>query len=63
MGRMLDEPTNRSPTPVAISMVWIGAIGLAALVHFAFLDAWPDHFIDEDSGPYLEEAQSILTGR
>jgi hypothetical protein len=44
-------------------MVWIGAIGLAALVHFAFLDAWPDHFIDEDSGPYLEEAQSILTGR
>ncbi|UPK24734.1 hypothetical protein [Bradyrhizobium sp. 195] len=42
--------------------IWLGAIGLALLVHLAFLVAWPDHFLHEDGGAYLDEAQSILTG-
>jgi hypothetical protein len=42
--------------------IWVWAIGLALMVHLAFLVAWPDHFIHEDSGAYLDQAQSILTG-
>lgn len=42
--------------------IWLGVIGLALLVHLAFLVAWPDHFLHEDGGAYLDEAQSILTG-
>jgi hypothetical protein len=41
--------------------IWICAIGLAALIHLAFLVAWPD-FIHEDSAAYLDEVQAILTG-
>ncbi|WP_152033497.1 hypothetical protein [Bradyrhizobium sp. DOA9] len=42
--------------------IWLGVIGLALSVHLAFLVAWPDHFLHEDGGAYLDEAQSILTG-
>lgn len=43
-------------------VVWMAAIGLAVLVHLAFMVRWPDHFVHEDSAAYLSEAQSILTG-
>jgi hypothetical protein len=42
--------------------IWIGAVALASLIHLAFLVAWPDHFIHEDSAAYLYQAQSILNG-
>jgi len=42
--------------------IWIGAVGLASLIHLAFLAAWPDHFVHEDSAAYLYETQAILTG-
>jgi hypothetical protein len=48
--------------PIAWVIIWIGAVGLAALIHLAFLVAWPDHFVHEDSSAYLDQAQSILTG-
>jgi hypothetical protein len=69
MKRVIDEQISRWPAfarsagPIPWILVWIGAIGLAALVHLAFFVAWPDHFIHEDSGPYLAEAQAILTGQ
>lgn len=43
--------------------IWVGVIGLALMIHLAFLVAWPDHFIHEDSGPYLIQAESILRGQ
>ncbi|MCK1359900.1 hypothetical protein [Bradyrhizobium sp. 199] len=43
--------------------VWAGAIGLALMVHLAFLVAWPDHFIHEDSAAYLIQTESILRGQ
>ncbi|MBR1277635.1 hypothetical protein [Bradyrhizobium sp. AUGA SZCCT0283] len=49
--------------PIAWVIIWIGAAGLATLTHLAFLVAWPDHFIHEDSSAYLYGAQSILTGQ
>ena len=52
----------RKAGPIVWVCVWIGAVGLAALIHLAFLVAWPDHFTHEDSAAYLYEAQSILTG-
>jgi hypothetical protein len=48
--------------PIAWVIIWISAVGLAALIHLAFLVAWPDHFIHEDSSTYLDQAKSILTG-
>jgi hypothetical protein len=48
--------------PTAWLLVWIGAIALAAFVHLAFFVVYPDNFLHEDSGPYLSEAQAILTG-
>lgn len=42
--------------------IWVWAIGLALMVHLAFLVAWPDHFVHEDSDAYLDEAQAILNG-
>lgn len=48
---------------VAWFWIWVGAIGVALMVHLAFLVAWPDHFIHEDSGPYLTQAESILRGQ
>ncbi|MET4041466.1 hypothetical protein ABIC03_003157 [Bradyrhizobium sp. RT6a] len=42
--------------------IWLGVIGIALMVHLAFLVAWPDHFLHEDSGAYLDEADSILRG-
>jgi hypothetical protein len=68
MSRVFDELANRWPrfapiaVPLAWTLIWSAAICLAALVHLAFLAAWPDHFIHEDSANYLSEAQSILTG-
>lgn len=52
----------RKAGPIVWVLIWIGAVGLASLVHLAFLVAWPDHFTHEDSAAYLYEAQSILTG-
>jgi len=52
----------RIAVPLAWILIWIGAIRLVALVHLAFVVAWPDHFLHEDSAGYLSEAQSILTG-
>jgi hypothetical protein len=52
----------RTSAPIAWIFIWIAAIALAALVHLAYLVQWPDHFIHEDSGPYLDEARAILTG-
>ncbi len=52
----------RIASPIAWTLIWLGAIGLAALVHLAFLVAWPDHFVHEDSAAYLDQAQAILTG-
>jgi hypothetical protein len=48
---------------IAWFWVWVGAIGLVLMVHLAFLAAWPDHFIHEDSGAYLIQAESILKGQ
>jgi hypothetical protein len=68
MRRVFDELVSRFPAlarilvPLAWILIWIAAIRLAALVHLAFLVAWPDHFVHEDSAAYLSEAQSILTG-
>jgi len=68
MKRVIDGLVSRLPVfarnacPFAWSLIWIGAVGLAALVHLAFLTAWPDHFIHEDSEGYLDQARSILTG-
>jgi hypothetical protein len=68
MRRLLDELILRWPrfARIAVALawivIWIGAIRLAALVHLAFVVAWPDHFLHEDSAAYLSEAQSILTG-
>ncbi|MBH5369974.1 hypothetical protein [Bradyrhizobium glycinis] len=47
---------------IAWFWVWICAIGLVLMVHLSFLVAWPDHFIHEDSGAYLAQAESILKG-
>lgn len=61
-------PAKGAPTLVAWAgritwlWIWIGAIVLALLVHLAFLVAWPDHFIHEDGGAYLQEAEAILRG-
>jgi hypothetical protein len=33
-------------------MIWIAAIGLAALVDLAFMVRWPDHFVREDSAAF-----------
>jgi hypothetical protein len=52
----------RAISPIIWAIIWICAIGLAALIHLAFLVAWPDHFIHEDSAAYLDQARSILTG-
>lgn len=68
MRRVLDELIFRWPrfariaVPLAWIVIWISAIRLVALVHLAFVVAWPDHFLHEDSAAYLSEAQSILTG-
>jgi len=48
---------------VAWFWVWAGAIGLALMVHLAFLAAWPDHFIHEDSAAYIIQTESILRGQ
>lgn len=48
---------------IAWLWIWLGVIGLALMVRLAFLVAWPDHFLHEDSGAYLDEAESILRGR
>lgn len=60
----LKRPPARLASASRIVWLWIWSlvIGLALLVHLAFLVAWPDHFLHEDSGAYLDEAQSILTG-
>lgn len=47
---------------IAWFWIWLGVIGLALAVHLAFLVAWPDHFLHEDGGAYLDEAESILKG-
>lgn len=47
---------------IAWLWIWLGVICLALLVHLAFLVAWPDHFLHEDGGAYLGEAESILKG-
>ncbi|SDS09843.1 hypothetical protein SAMN05444158_0997 [Bradyrhizobium canariense] len=68
MRNLFDKLDSRLPAfvrmanPIAWSLIWVGAIGLAMLVHLAFLVHWPDHFVHEDSAAYLDEAQSILTG-
>jgi hypothetical protein len=68
MRRAFDELVGRWPTfarilvALAWILIWISAIRLAALVHLAFLVAWPDHFVHEDSAAYLAEAEAILTG-
>jgi hypothetical protein len=65
---MFNELISRWPRlariaiPLIWILIWIAAIRMVALVHLAFLVAWPDHFVHEDSGAYLSEAQSILTG-
>lgn len=48
--------------PVAWVILWISAVGLALSIHLAFLVAWPDHFVHEDTAAYLYQAQSILEG-
>ncbi|GMO27679.1 hypothetical protein TM233_38620 [Bradyrhizobium sp. TM233] len=48
---------------IAWFWIWVCAIGLALMVHLAFLVAWPDHFIHEDSAAYLIQAESILKGQ
>ncbi|GMP00999.1 hypothetical protein [Bradyrhizobium sp. TM239] len=48
---------------IAWFWIWVCAIGLALMVHLAFLAAWPDHFIHEDSAAYLIQAESILKGQ
>src|ERR1700744_3058483 len=68
MSRVFDELVSRWPklariaVPLIWILIWIAAICLASFIHLAFLVAWPDHFVHEDSAGYLEEAQSILTG-
>src|SRR5665213_4414592 len=68
MRRVIDELTYkrqrvaRIAVPLFWIVIWILAIRLAAMVHLAFVVAWPDHFLHEDSAAYLSEAQSILTG-
>ena len=47
---------------IAWFWLWVGVIGLALMVHLGFLVAWPDHFVHEDGGAYLDEAQAILKG-
>lgn len=69
MNRALDQRTGFSPallawtSSVAWFWVWVWAIGLALMVHLAFLVAWPDHFIHEDSAAYLIQTESILRGQ
>lgn len=69
MNRALDQRTGFSPallawtSSVAWFWVWVCAIGLALMVHLAFLVNWPDHFIHEDSAAYLIQAESILKGQ
>jgi len=48
---------------IAWFWVWVCAIGLALMVHLAFLVAWPDHFIHEDSAAYIIQTESILRGQ
>ncbi|MBR0993901.1 hypothetical protein JQ580_24555 [Bradyrhizobium japonicum] len=48
---------------IAWFWVWVGAIGMALMVHLAFLVAWPDHFIHEDSAAYIIQTESILRGQ
>ncbi|UWU80800.1 hypothetical protein N2603_20740 [Bradyrhizobium huanghuaihaiense] len=43
--------------------IWVGAIGAVLMVHLAFLVTWPDHFIHEDGGAYVIQAESILKGQ
>lgn len=47
---------------IAWFWIWVGAIGLALMVHLAFLVNWPDHFIHEDSAAYIIQAEAILKG-
>lgn len=69
MNRALDQRTGFSPalpgwaSSVAWFWIWVCAIGLALMVHLAFLVAWPDHFIHEDSAAYLIQTESILRGQ
>lgn len=42
--------------------IWFWVVALALTVHLAFLVAWPDHFLHEDGGAYLDEADAILKG-
>lgn len=64
----IDAPVGRlsvfawKPGPVAWVIFWISAVGLALSIHLAFLVAWPDHFVHEDTASYLYQAQSILEG-
>src|ERR1700761_5723895 len=66
--RVLDEWTTRWPrvariaVPLIWIVIWIAAIRFVALVHLAFVVAWPDNFLHEDSAAYLSEAQAILSG-
>ncbi|MGX1164423.1 hypothetical protein AB7M16_000689 [Bradyrhizobium sp. USDA 372] len=48
---------------IAWFWIWVGAIGFVLTVHLAFLVAWPDHFIHEDGGAYIIQAESILKGQ
>ncbi|WP_027575330.1 hypothetical protein [Bradyrhizobium sp. WSM1743] len=69
MDQALDQRTGLSSAlprwadSIAWFWIWVGAIGLALLVHLAFLVAWPDHFIHEDSAAYIIQAESILRGQ
>lgn len=53
----------RTLGPISWSLIWIWAVALALTVHLAFLVAWPDHFVHEDSSAYLSEAEAILNGQ
>jgi len=48
---------------VAWFWIWACAIGLALMIHLAFLVNWPDHFIHEDSAAYIIQTESILRGQ
>lgn len=57
------QPFVRIVSPMALMLAWGSAIVFAALVHVAFLVAFPDHFLHEDSAAYLAQAQAILSGQ
>lgn len=69
MDRALDQRAGFSPAlpgwanSIAWFWIWVCAIGLALMVHLAFLVAWPDHFIHEDSAAYIIQTESILRGQ